>query len=83
MKIFVSAVTFALLAFGPAFADTCIVTDPTGTPLNIRATPNGQIVGTLVNGTQVTVSDVAFDRQGNAWAYIGIGWVYRQYITCY
>jgi hypothetical protein len=25
--------------------------DPTGTPLNVRTTPNGNIVGTLNNGS--------------------------------
>ena len=31
----------------------CIVSDPTGTPLNVRATPNGRIIGSLSNGTRV------------------------------
>jgi hypothetical protein len=31
--------------------DRCRVMDPTGTPLNVRTTPNGNIVGTLNNGS--------------------------------
>ena len=63
--------------------------DPTGTPLNVRASPNGDIVGTLRNGVQVTVLDRSMDRKRQAWVYVGrsedrspIGWVYRQFIAC-
>jgi uncharacterized protein YraI len=61
----------------------CIVTDPTGTPLNIRSSPNGQIVGTLRNGTSVSIRGTASDSQGRLWANIGIGWVFREFISCY
>lgn len=33
----------------------CTVIDPTGTPLNVRSGPNGQIVGTLRKGAKVEV----------------------------
>jgi hypothetical protein len=62
--------------------------DPTGTPLNVRATPNGHIVGTLSNGDLVSLLDRASDRSGRQWVYVGtkenkpIGWVYRDYIAC-
>jgi Bacterial SH3 domain len=63
--------------------------DPTGTPLNVRTTPNGHVVGTLNNGIVVTVLDHASDRGGKAWVYVGryddnrpIGWVYREFIDC-
>ena len=69
--------------------DRCLVMDPTGTPLNVRATPNGQIVGTLNNGYQVTVLDRTSDRRGKSWVYVGnyennkpIGWVAREFIAC-
>jgi Bacterial SH3 domain len=65
------------------------IMDPTGTPLNVRASPNGHIVGTLRNGVQVSVLDRAVDRKKQAWVYVGysedqspIGWVYREFIAC-
>jgi hypothetical protein len=67
----------------------CEVLDPTGTPLNVRASPNGHIVGTLRNGVQVSVLDRSSDREGKSWVYVGhsedrspIGWVYDQFINC-
>jgi hypothetical protein len=67
----------------------CEVMDPTGTPLNVRASPNGHIVGTLQNGVQVSVLDRAVDRKKQQWVYVGlsedqspIGWVYREFIAC-
>jgi hypothetical protein len=67
----------------------CRVNDPTGTPLNVRTTPNGNTVGTLNNGDLVSVLDRASDRKGKRWVYVGnnennkpIGWVYREFITC-
>ena len=33
--------------------DTCVIADPTGTPLNIRTSPNGKIVGKIANGERV------------------------------
>ena len=69
--------------------DRCRVMDPTGTPLNVRATPNGHIVGTLNNGEQVTVLDRSSDRTGKSWVYVGnyedskpIGWVFLEFIAC-
>ena len=67
----------------------CEIMDPTGTPLNVRASPNGHIVGTLQNGVQVSVLDRVVDRKKQAWVYVGhsedqspIGWVYREFIAC-
>ena len=69
--------------------NSCEIMDPTGTPLNVRASPNGHIVGTLRNGVQIIVLDRASDQKGQAWVYVGrsndqspIGWVYRQFIAC-
>lgn len=72
-----------------AFAqDRCIVADPTGTPLNVRAAPDGRVVQTLTNGASVTVLD-RFSFRGRTWVYIRryedgapIGWVYRDYLDC-
>ncbi len=76
-------VAIAFLSAANAARAGCTVTDPTGTPLNIRSSPNGEIVGTLRNGASVTIQTVAYDGQGRPWAYIGVGWVFREFVTCY
>lgn len=65
----------------------CIVTDPTGTPLNVRSTPQGNIVGTLQNGSNVRVVGTARDYKGQQWANVtsgsrSLGWVIRRFISC-
>ena len=88
---------FAIFSFlyaspmAPALAASamhCHVSDPTGTPLNVRALPNGSIVSTLSNGTVVAVLSQT-TQNGKAWAYIGTGkeelpagWVFQDYLTC-
>ena len=66
----------------------CIVADPSGTPLNIRDKPNGEIIGSLPNGFPVEVARSAVQRDTN-WVEIAnagagppTGWVYRPYIDC-
>jgi hypothetical protein len=69
-------------------AGSCIVADPTPTPLNIRMAPNGQILGAVANGVRVRV----LERQtvnGKAWALIEpgeagakSGWVFSSYLNC-
>ena len=68
----------------------CRVMDPTGTPLNVRATPNGQIIGSLPNGLLVSIIDVTRDNRGRPWALIAgfetgrrFGWVFREFIACF
>jgi Bacterial SH3 domain len=77
----------------PAKAEkVCQVTDPTGTPLNVRVTPNGKIINTLRNGREVNVEEIAYDSQGRPWAKVSgyyknryrvWGWVFREFISCY
>jgi Bacterial SH3 domain len=62
----------------------CKVTDPTGTPLNVRESPNGKITGTLANGTLVAVVEYKDAANGRPWVKIvdyqtkrPIGWVFR------
>jgi hypothetical protein len=76
-------IAIVLAASSAAAQSACIVTDPTGTPLNIRSSPNGEIVGTLRNGTSVSIQNIAYDSQGRPWAYIGVGWVFREFVSCY
>ena len=67
----------------------CQVSDPTGTPLNVRTAPNGHIIGTLGNGDLVRLIRTERDGGGRAWSLIerlndsqASGWVFRQYIVC-
>ncbi|MFI5014088.1 MAG: SH3 domain-containing protein [Hyphomicrobiales bacterium] len=68
----------------------CRVLDPTGTPLNVRAAPNGAIIGTLTNGMLVSVLDRSVDASGRPWVYVAsrdsgapLGWVFREFIACF
>jgi hypothetical protein len=72
--------------------EVCRVTDPTGTPLNVRDFPNGKVINTLKNGTVVTIEEMATDERGRPWARIASsdrgnytiwGWVIREFISCY
>ena len=93
-QIVVLMLFFIAMSFSEARAEyACVVTDPTGTPLNVRATPNGKIVRTLKNGARVYFLDVAADEKGRPWAKIGVlknsttitilGWVIREFVSCY
>ena len=67
--------------------NTCVVADPTGTPLNIRTSPNGKIVGKISNGERIRISDQTTEN-GKEWAYISnaasrpMGWVFRKFLAC-
>jgi hypothetical protein len=77
----------------PVFAEqVCQVTDPTGTPLNVRATPNGKVINALKNGREVSIIETTYDDQDRPWAKIAgyyqgqyrvWGWVLREFISCY
>jgi hypothetical protein len=58
----------------PAFALDCIVADPTGTPLNIRMSPNGKIVATARKGTRIQVfeGEEKYDDQNRAWYFVAL-----------
>jgi hypothetical protein len=86
-----SAVALAtvLTSAPPAFpVERCRVTDPTGTPLNVRDV-NMNIIGTIANGWIVIVRRYGEDVRGKPWAFIEtpngdpIGWVYREFISCF
>ncbi len=82
--------SMALTIPATALAQTCKVTDPTGTLLNARDAPNGKVIGQIKNGTVVYVSEYDYDNKGRPWALVFnartdryIGWVYREFISCY
>jgi clan AA aspartic protease (TIGR02281 family) len=68
-------------------AQVCTVADPTGTPLNVRATPAGQRLSVLYNGDNVSMYQTS-NSGGQTWALVGkpggspYGWVFREYIKC-
>jgi uncharacterized protein YraI len=67
-----------------AHADSCVVNDPTGTPLNVRNAPStsAPILGALKNGAVVSTGAPRGDwvriipREGK------VGWVYRKFLDC-
>jgi hypothetical protein len=87
MKRLLLGCCLALTTTG-AVAQTCVVNDPTGTPLNVRAQPNGAILGALHNGASVQVLQVVYDSGGRPWAHIAPlgagrrGWVFGNFLTC-
>jgi hypothetical protein len=67
----------------------CTVVDPTGTPLNVRDSPNGKVTGTLANGLPVAIIESRTAANGKAWVRVmdpqtekPIGWVFREFVSC-
>jgi uncharacterized protein len=68
---------------------TCRVADPTSMPLNVRTKPNGPIVDTLTNGTDLRVLDRQRDERGRDWVLVTLpgkgdplGWAFGEFIDC-
>jgi hypothetical protein len=75
----------------PACALDCIVADPTGTPLNIRISTNGNIVATARKGTRIQVfeGEEKYDNLNRAWYFVALptssapdGYALAEYIRC-
>jgi hypothetical protein len=73
------------------YVQHCTVSDPSGSPLNIRSAPNGKkIVGKLKNGTRVAFDTESGDGRDRSWAYVRLdqknskplGWALREYLEC-
>ena len=69
--------------------ERCTVSDPTGTSLNVRATPNGKITGKLKNGIIVYIVVESGDTQDRSWSQIKLtrrgkvkGWVLTEFLDC-
>lgn len=91
MKKFMIATTAAAaLAFSStAHAESCMVADPTNTPLKYRSAPYGKVLGTLPNGTWIYINDWKIDKNGKPWVRAFshsnnrfLGWVYYNYLSC-
>ncbi len=76
----------AIATGGDAWAAECVVADPTGTPLNVRAEPKGRILSVLENGIAVQVTDETW-AGGKRWVRVSAddgtrGWVFADYLDC-
>lgn len=88
-----SAAVGLLASAGQASAaDRCVVTDPTGSPLNMRTAPNGPIIGALYNKQRISYLDDTVDGRGRVWAFVRVvnggnagseGYVFREFVSCY
>jgi hypothetical protein len=74
--------------YSGATAVPCTVQDPTGTPLNVREVPNGEIYATLRNGVVVR-ANAARMHKGKPWVFVdrwpddnAVGWVFDDYMIC-
>ena len=84
MRGFISVFAGLLATSGMAWAEPCRVAQ-TGT-LTVHGEPNGRIVGTLNEGTIVSMSSVITVRR-QRWAKIvplqgKSGWALRNYLLC-
>lgn len=83
----------ASVALACGGAPICTVADPTGTPLNIRMSPNGPVVGTAKNGTELMFVEHR-EVEGKLWALVERfeqgeleadfegAWVFGPYLDC-
>src|SRR6478735_6811101 len=55
-KLLVLMTVVSIPLVGNTRAEACLVKDPSGN-LSVRSSPNGQIVGTLKNGTLVVIEE--------------------------
>ncbi|BCH05091.1 hypothetical protein MesoLj131b_70900 (plasmid) [Mesorhizobium sp. 131-2-5] len=61
----------------------CWITDPTGTPLNVRNRPFGDLTGeVLQNSRSIKVTQFSWDSRGHPWAAVPGGWSSAKYMTC-
>lgn len=74
-------------------APICTVADPTGTPLNIRLSPNGPVLGSVKNGSELAFIEHR-EVDGKLWALVEHydpgelaadfdgAWVFGAYLDC-
>ena len=82
----IAATLFSSASFACDGAPVCTVVDPTGTPLNIRAGPNGKILSTLKKGSKVEFLEHK-EEDGKKWALVARygeawGYVFSDYLKC-
>lgn len=66
--------------------DNCVVKGNNSTPLRVRSSPGGGIIGSLKVGADIQAYDLVQDRNGENWTKIkfqgGTGYVSTQFISC-
>lgn len=99
MKQYQSIILWGVLTgamMASAQASVCKLSEPSNTPVNVRNSPNGTILGQLDNGTVVQVRSNDNGNDGKGWAYIAWqgqplknaktarfeGWVPQEHISC-
>ena len=92
-KVLLATSLLSLLFIVPAQAQTCKVTDPTGSKLNVRSSAgstDGKVIGKLANGRIVYIAEYDYDRNGKPWVLVFdaktdryIGWIFREFVSCY
>jgi len=67
--------TTVLMSQANAAPVTCMVADPTGTPVNMRIQPNGSILATVRQGerVQVFLEKTITDNRGQVWRSVARG----------
>ncbi|WP_150496613.1 SH3 domain-containing protein [Roseibium aquae] len=70
---------------------SCVVADPVDPTLNVRATPNGELINRLRNGRIIRITEIRDDANGRPWGYAvgnfngqfrNWGWVFLQHVDC-
>jgi hypothetical protein len=89
IRFLAAAAILLCRTLGASADNRCKVTDPTGTPLNVREAPNGKVAGTVKNGALVTILKTE-EQNGKPWAFVAdyetkkeIGWVFREFVSCF
>ena len=96
MRTFITVAFVVIATIAPAAAQQpssrCLVNDPSTTPLNLRSSPMGTIIGTLANRQTVQILEQTVDDRGRSWARVTVvsgagtgreGWVFREFIACF
>ena len=71
----------------PTTQQVCRVNDPNDSYVNLRQSPNGALIGPVVNGTTVQITGYQSDTQGRDWAAVftqnkRVGFMFRSMISC-
>lgn len=70
---------------------SCVVADPVDPTLNVRATPNGELINRLRNGRKIKITEIRNDARGRPWGFAvgnyqgqfrNWGWVFLQNVDC-
>lgn len=86
-----AAVFFAALFSFEARASNCVIADHTDTSLNVRESPNGNVINRLRNGRTISIDRILNDSKGRPWGYAtGLykgkdrkwGWVFMESVDC-